>query len=391
MKKPVIYKNFLAAVCVKDGAAVPGFAGWQTARNADPASAAGALDNGIIDELIVFDVSGEPSGKSDDGGFADIVGKICDRVRIPVTAAVRKTNPEGIRRLFESGCQKIAFDLASDWAGENVLFASSEYGKSAAALYTKEMSFFVQLPETVKNAVSELIVLPSVDTSDSVDTLDWTLETNPGSAMNAIHSNQTPTAAEYTAGDTEPDRISPDAVRIIQTIPDLRPETVRKELEKPLAGGILGDFGSLTDRETYELKKACDSADIPVFLRKAVYSWDELKKDDKGLIPVVVQEDTTGQVLMVAYMNEEAYEHTIMTGHMTYFSRSRQSLWIKGETSGHFQYVKTLSVDCDYDTILVRIEQIGAACHTGHHSCFFREDMSVPDQKFYKPVKMKAK
>ena len=74
---------------------------------------------------------------------------------------------------------------------------------------------------------------------------------------------------------------------------------------------------------------------------------------------------------MVAYMNEEAYNMTLETGRMTYYSRSRQSLWIKGETSGHFQYVRALYGDCDMDTLLARVVQIGAACHTGSHSCFF--------------------
>lgn len=76
---------------------------------------------------------------------------------------------------------------------------------------------------------------------------------------------------------------------------------------------------------------------------------------------------------MLAYMNEEAYDRTIETGRMTYYSRSRQELWIKGETSGHYQYVKALHLDCDNDTILAKVEQIGAACHTGNYSCFFQE------------------
>ena len=76
---------------------------------------------------------------------------------------------------------------------------------------------------------------------------------------------------------------------------------------------------------------------------------------------------------MLAYMNKEAFYHTIKTGRMTYYSRSRQKLWVKGETSGHYQYVKSLTADCDMDTILARVSQIGAACHTGAHSCFFNE------------------
>lgn len=102
-------------------------------------------------------------------------------------------------------------------------------------------------------------------------------------------------------------------------------------------------------------------------------SWDEFKLNSDGMVTVVVQDDETNQVLMVAYMNEEAYRTTIETGKMTYWSRSRNELWMKGLTSGHFQFVKSLYVDCDNDTILARVEQIGAACHTGNYSCFYRE------------------
>lgn len=75
---------------------------------------------------------------------------------------------------------------------------------------------------------------------------------------------------------------------------------------------------------------------------------------------------------MLAYMNEEAFDQTIKTGRMTYFSRSRQSLWVKGETSGHFQYVKSLTIDCDHDTLLAEVDQVGAACHTGNPTCFYQ-------------------
>ncbi len=91
------------------------------------------------------------------------------------------------------------------------------------------------------------------------------------------------------------------------------------------------------------------------------------------MVPVIVQDYKTDEVLMMAYMNEEAYNKTFETGYMTYFSRSRQSLWVKGETSGHFQFVKKISVDCDKDTLLAKVKQIGAACHTGNRSCFYTE------------------
>lgn len=100
--------------------------------------------------------------------------------------------------------------------------------------------------------------------------------------------------------------------------------------------------------------------------------FEQLKKGPDALVPVIVQDHANGQVLMLAYMNREAYEQTLSTGRMTYYSRSRRKLWLKGETSGHFQYVKELRIDCDNDTILAVVEQVGAACHTGNRSCFYR-------------------
>ena len=89
------------------------------------------------------------------------------------------------------------------------------------------------------------------------------------------------------------------------------------------------------------------------------------------MVPVIVQDYKTDEVLMLAYMNEEAYLTTLKLGKMTYWSRSRNELWTKGLTSGHVQYVKSLTIDCDNDTILAKVEQVGAACHTGNRTCFF--------------------
>jgi phosphoribosyl-AMP cyclohydrolase len=99
---------------------------------------------------------------------------------------------------------------------------------------------------------------------------------------------------------------------------------------------------------------------------------DELKFDDAGLIPAVVQDASGGQVLMVAWMNREAAEKTFETGQAHYYSRSRGKLWLKGETSGHTQAVREVRVDCDADVLLLKVAQEGGACHTGYRSCFFR-------------------
>jgi phosphoribosyl-AMP cyclohydrolase len=95
-----------------------------------------------------------------------------------------------------------------------------------------------------------------------------------------------------------------------------------------------------------------------------------LKRNEAGLVPAVVQQHDTGEVLMMAWMDDEALHRTLTTGRATYFSRSRGTLWVKGETSGHHQYVKSVVLDCDGDTLLVQVDQIGPACHTGARTCF---------------------
>jgi len=101
---------------------------------------------------------------------------------------------------------------------------------------------------------------------------------------------------------------------------------------------------------------------------------NQLKFDGNGLIPAIAQDYQTNEILMVAYMNAESVAKTVETGKATYFSRSRQALWLKGETSGHFQNVKEIWVDCDNDTLVLKVEQVcGIACHTGARSCFYRK------------------
>ncbi len=99
---------------------------------------------------------------------------------------------------------------------------------------------------------------------------------------------------------------------------------------------------------------------------------ENLKFDANGLIPAIVQEKSTGRVLMMAWMNRASLEKTVATGKTHFWSRSRQKFWMKGETSGHTQAVREISFDCDGDTLLIQVDQIGAACHEGYKSCFYR-------------------
>ena len=115
-----------------------------------------------------------------------------------------------------------------------------------------------------------------------------------------------------------------------------------------------------------------------------------------GLVPVIVQDHADGTVLMVAYMNEQSWKHKLETGTATFWSRSRGELWIKGQSSGNTQLVKDVFVDCDSDTILLQVEQVGgAACHEGYRSCFFRrvvdDELQVQGERIFDPAEVYSK
>ena len=146
-------------------------------------------------------------------------------------------------------------------------------------------------------------------------------------------------------------------------------------LEKNAVMGVTGAFVSQKTTNFMKLKNRGKQMGIETNILRSEISWDELKLNSDGMIPVIVQDYRTNEVLMMAYMTEESFRKTLETGLMTYFSRSRKCLWTKGLTSGHVQYVKSLTADCDYDTILAKVSQVGPACHTGNPTCFFNNMM----------------
>ncbi len=153
----------------------------------------------------------------------------------------------------------------------------------------------------------------------------------------------------------------------------VRDSLVRNDIETLLS--LPNCYGVATNyyeqKNLLKVKQALRAQGLATKCLESSIAFSELKTDENGLIPCVVQDYRTLEVLMVAYMNEESFNATIATGRMTYWSRSRQELWVKGETSGHYQFVKELRVDCDRDTLLAKVHQLGAACHTGNPSCFY--------------------
>ena len=153
----------------------------------------------------------------------------------------------------------------------------------------------------------------------------------------------------------------------------VRDSLVRNDIETLLS--LPNCYGVATNyyeqKNLLKVKQALRAEGLETKCLASSLSFSEFKTNADGLIPVVVQDYRTLEVLMVAYMNEESFNKTIETGRMTYWSRSRSEQWVKGETSGHYQFVKELRIDCDKDTLLAKVHQLGVACHTGNMSCFF--------------------
>ena len=170
-----------------------------------------------------------------------------------------------------------------------------------------------------------------------------------------------------------------DAIEGMTTVPyvvylnDADYDEILSVLSRKNVRGMAGALINDPKTDIMEMKSRLSASGIKMDNFEPDLKWEDLKKNSDGMVPVIVQDYRTDEVLMLAYMNEEAFQTTINIGKMTYYSRSRQELWIKGLTSGHIQYVKSLTADCDYDTILAKVSQIGAACHTGSRSCFFNE------------------
>lgn len=155
----------------------------------------------------------------------------------------------------------------------------------------------------------------------------------------------------------------------------IRDSLLRNDLEEllklPQVEGVSTNY--FLGKEIFKIKRTMKQAGIGMNTFEPSVGFSEFKTDENGLVPCIVQDYKTDEVLMLAYMNRESFDVTCASGKMTYYSRSRKELWCKGDTSGHYQYVKELRLDCDRDTLLAKVHQVGAACHTGERSCFFTE------------------
>lgn len=326
------YKKFIPCIYLLDKKAVAGFHD-STVISENPAQLARFYGENNADELIVFDLSTDDASHE---AALDVLKEICKEAQIPVIGAGNVKRMEDIKKLLYAGCMKAALNYSRDSNIEITKEVSLKFGKDKIIACIAEAREI----ETNEALLSEFV--------DQVILID-----------------------EKTIKQA----ISVSKIPVIVTLPEVSLDKIIELLSCEIIVGVTGPAINANAKELNDIKDLCAGNGVCVRTFEPAIKWEELKKNPEGLVPVVVQDYKTREVLMVAYMDEEAYLHTLKSGRMTYYSRSRQEQWIKGETSGHFQYVKEMTADCDKDTILAKVSQVGAACHTGSYSCFFNEIM----------------
>ena len=282
-------------------------------------------NNRGADELLVFDLSSSDS--EHDANIGTMI-KIQDAVDIQMIVGGNVKRLEDVKKYIYTGAKKAILDMSKDANVEIVKEASERFGSDKIAVMLNKDYDFSKIKQLKYDGVS-LIIADSC-ANECIGLGIKVLALNCNFTFNDM--------VEFGKQDK------------VYGISD---------------NSFAGDFDFLN------FKAQLKEEGVNTIVFESAMSFDQFKKNSDGMIPVVVQDYKTDKVLMVAYMNEEAFNLTIKTGKMTYFSRSRNEIWVKGLTSGHFQYVKELSMDCDLDTMLAKVYQVGVPCHTGADTCFF--------------------
>lgn len=320
-------KNIVATLYLKDGKAVKSLKDFTEID--DVYQLCQLYNDSGIDKIIIFDLS-----TSDDEHEKNIntIKNINRNLEIKVCAGGNINRLEDIKKLLYAGCMQVILNAAKPSSLDLAVEASERFGKDRILVSVHNVDFIYKHKTAIEDTFHELYIL------------------DPGIIDGIEHLTTVPYVVKMEEYDYN------------QILAYLSREKIR---------GIAGPFINDPKMDIMKLKSNLSVDGIKMDNFAPDLKWSDLKPNADGLIPVIVQDYRTDEVLMLAYMNQESFNTTINSGRMTYYSRSRKELWMKGITSGHFQYVKSLTADCDYDTILAKVSQVGVACHTGNPTCFF--------------------
>ena len=323
------HKNIVATIYIKDGMAVK--SPTELENKKDVLELASVYDDSGIDKIICYDLS-----STDEEHEKNILAirEINRNVQVKTAGGGNIKRLEDVKKLLYAGCIEVILNGSKPETIDLIKEASARFGASKMLVSLSTVDFLFKTKDFLQDNVHELLIMNTtlLEGLENITSIPYIVQ---------VDNND----FAY----------------------------VEKLLKSDQIRGISGAFINDTDTDIMQLKSELSDSGIKMDNFEPKLSWSDLSPNSDGLVPVVVQDFQTGEVLMLAYMNEESLNATIRTGKMTYYSRSRKALWVKGETSGHTQYVKSLTADCDFDTILAKVSQVGVACHTGAPSCFFNE------------------
>lgn len=287
-----------------------------------------------IDGIIVFDLS---DGDAEHEEAIGCIKELVRNVEVPVFAGGNIKRMEDVKKLLYAGAAKAFLNFSKEGNRTIAKEVAEKFGKEKIMACLKAEDI---LSDKTALSVSEQISGGLLVLEDAAE-----MDLNAFEGERIFVSDKSEEPVWFDKSETLFQTASYEAA----------------------AGGFLNNL-----KASYaNIRTVFEEKGIPMKALKSRLAFSELTLNADGLIPVIVQDYKNGEVLQLAYMNEEAFENTQKTGLMTYYSRSRKCQWVKGEISGHFQYVKELTADCDKDTLLAKVSQVGAACHTGKRSCFF--------------------
>ncbi len=323
------YKRLIPCIFIAAGKAVRWFDD-HTVIAEDAVELAKRYSDSGADELLVFDLS-DYANEHDEA--IDLMKRMNRVIRIPMVAGGNVKRQEDVKKILYAGSKRAILNFSKQDSIKLIEDAAKRFGKEKLAVSLNDFDSLFKHQHVIQEYCSEIIFMHRLDLNSVANITD---------------------------------------IPCVVVTDTMESEELFKILKSSGVRGLSGKFISQPDMDFNQFKEQCEQREIRMTSFESMIEFSEFKTNEQGLIPVIVQHYKTQEVLMLAYMNREAFNNTIKTGRMTYFSRSRQSLWVKGETSGHFQYVKSLTIDCDNDTLLAKVDQVGAACHTGNPTCFFQ-------------------
>ena len=327
-------------------------------------------DNSGADELYYYDEQSFKEGKEED---IKTMQTICRSADIPFNVCAKVKRFEDIKKMIYAGAKRVFVKTEGQENLDAVKEASERFGADRIYLYL-EMDALAAA--SAKEDAAEAGADPAEQPENGTLSLPERCLLRARKAVEEEGFGGIVLAGDFMenvyvqTADFLKVKLNVPVFIIVETGDEAAAADL---LKMSMAEGMI--FACAPERrlDFMAVKQYLKAQKLPVNTFESAISFEDFKLNSDGMIPVITQDYKTGEVLMLAYMTKESFEKTIATGKMTYFSRSRQELWTKGDTSGHYQYVKSLTLDCDNDTILAKVAQIGAACHTGSRTCFFKE------------------